>query len=68
MAGYELPNGEFSRKIPAILILGSNAESLFGVERVPCDNHIRSLLDPMDVVLQEGDKVKLVPYTGGLNK
>ena len=25
----------------------SNAESLFGVERVPCDNHIRSLLDPI---------------------
>jgi hypothetical protein len=25
----------------------SNAESLFGVERIPCDNHIRSLLDPI---------------------
>jgi hypothetical protein len=25
----------------------SNAESLFGIERVPCDNHIRHLLDPI---------------------
>ena len=25
-----------------------NAESLFGMEKVPCDNQIRSLLDPVD--------------------
>ena len=25
----------------------SNAESLFGIERVPCDNQIRNLLDPI---------------------
>ena len=25
----------------------SNAESLFGIERVPCDNQIRNLLDPV---------------------
>ncbi len=26
----------------------SNAESLFGIEQVPCDNQIRNLLDPID--------------------
>lgn len=25
----------------------SNAESLFGIEKVPCDNQIRNLLDPI---------------------
>jgi len=25
----------------------SNAESLFQIERIPCDNQIRSLLDPV---------------------
>jgi len=26
----------------------SNAESLFGVEQIPCDNQIRTLLDPLE--------------------
>ena len=26
----------------------SNVESLFGVEKIPCDNQIRNLLDPID--------------------
>jgi hypothetical protein len=25
----------------------SNAQSLFGVHQIPCDNHIRDLLDPV---------------------
>lgn len=28
----------------------SNAESLFGIEKIPCDNQIRNLLDPVDTV------------------
>ncbi len=33
-----------------------NAQSLFGIERIPCDNQIRNLLDPVPASTVKGVK------------
>ena len=46
----------------------SNAQILFGMEAIPCDNQIRTLLDPVDPsslfeVFEVFDAVRLTPWT-----